>query len=116
MKRKKQRKGDNPFKRLRKEYAQLKKSRYFTSLYIAMITAIFQQLLVRMTGRFYEVHRVRKDLQTDIFDQLGDYYFTRAYRMDSCSFYKLHDILEPYLAQQFFPKEGGIETMRLILT
>ena len=52
-------------------------------------------------------HRVCKDLELDIFNQLGDTnYIHRAYRMDKQTFYKLHKILWPWLENHFFPKEG----------
>ena len=54
-----------------------------------------------------EKPRIRKDLDKDVFDPLGDYYICRAYRMSRDSFDLLHDILEPKLKAKFFPKNGG---------
>ena len=54
-----------------------------------------------------EIPRVRKDLKKDIIDQLGPYYFRRAYRMNVTNFFRLHSILEPHLLKQFFPHGGG---------
>jgi hypothetical protein len=54
-----------------------------------------------------DVHRVRKDLEKDIFLPLGTRFFRRSYRMDKDSFYFLHDLLKEDLEQHFFPKGGG---------
>ena len=94
-------------KRLKKDSNLLNESQYFSSMFISMIAAFTFHLLTRVTGYSYDSHRVRKDLEKDIFNQLGDYYIPRAYRMNKVTFYKLHTILEPLLLNHFFPKEGG---------
>ena len=54
-----------------------------------------------------EFHYSRKDIEKDIFSSLSDRFFRRSYRMHRKSFYSLHGILEPFLKQHFFPKQGG---------
>ena len=85
----------------------MKETQYFSSMFICMIAALSLHLITRVTGYCYDSHRVRKDIEKDIFNQLGDYYLPRAYRMDKATFYKLHTILEPLLNNHFFPREGG---------
>ena len=94
-------------KRLEREYNWMKETQYFSSMFICMIAALSLHLITRVTGYSYDSHRVRKDIEKDIFNQLGDYYLPRAYRMDKDTFYKLHTILEPLLNNHFFPREGG---------
>ena len=76
-------------------------------MFLAMIAALTLHLVTRISGSCYDSHRVRKDLERDIFNQLGDYYIRRAYRMDKPTFYRLHTILQPELERHFFPQEGG---------
>ena len=94
-------------KRLQRESCALQQTQYFSSIFIYMIIALSLHLITRVTGSCYDSHRVRKDLERDIFNQLGDYYIPRAYRMDKQTFYRLHTILRPSLENHFFPKEGG---------
>ena len=82
-------------------------------MFIYMIIALSLHLITRVTGSCYDSHRVRKDLEIDIFNQLGDYYIPRAYGMDKQTFYKLHTILRPRLENHFFPKEGGNRDIHL---
>ena len=94
-------------RRVEREYNWMKETQYFSTLFLCMIAALTLHLITRVTGSSYDSHRVRKDLQKDIFDQLGEYYIRRAYRMDKETFYNLHSILEPLLKSHFFPREGG---------
>ena len=50
-----------------------------------------------------ETPRVRKDIETDIFQPLGDQCLRRAYRMNKQSFYKLYWILKTELEDEFLP-------------
>ena len=50
-----------------------------------------------------EIPRVRKVIETDIFQPLGDQYLRRAYRMNKRSFYKLYWILKTELEDEFLP-------------
>ena len=84
-------------KRLQTESCALQQTQYFSSIFIYMIIALSLHLITRVTGSCYDSHRVRKDLERDIFNQLGDYYIPRAYRMDKQTFYRLHTILRPSL-------------------
>ena len=70
-----------------------------------MIAAFTFHLITCVTGSCYDSHQVRKDLEKDIFNQLGEYYLPRAYRMDKSTFYNLHTILKPLSINHFFPKE-----------
>jgi hypothetical protein len=99
-------------KHLQREYHVIQETQYFSSMFIYMIMALALHILTRVTGSCYDSHRVRKDIERDIFNQLGDYYIPRAYRMDKHTFYRLHSILQPYLEQHFFPKEGGNRDIR----
>jgi hypothetical protein len=60
-----------------------------------------------MGYRASNVHRVRKDIEKDIFLPLSDAYFRWSYRMKKESFYNLHSILQESLENHFFPKKGG---------
>ena len=51
--------------------------------------------------------RVRKDIDKDIFDPLGDYMICSVYRMSRTSFYVIHSMLEPYVMDYFFKNNGG---------
>ena len=77
-------------------------------------TLIISILLIRFILQYFsfftgydEKPRIRKDLDKDVFDPLGDYLIYRAFRMSRESLYLLHDILEPLLNAKFFPKNGG---------
>ena len=77
-------------------------------------TLIISILVIRFILQYFsffagydEKPRIRKDLDKDVFDPLGDYLICRAFRMSRESFYLLHDILEPLLNAKFFPKNGG---------
>ena len=94
-------------KRLERESVCIQESQYFFSMFLAMIAALTLHLITRVSGSCYDTHRVRKDLERDIFNQLGEYYIRRAYRMDKPTFYRLHTILKPELESHFFPQEGG---------
>jgi hypothetical protein len=94
-------------KRHEKNYNSMEENHFFSTMFIAMIAAISFHLLTYVPRCFYDSHRVRKDLEKDIFNQLGEYYLRRAYRMDKYTFYRLHHLLEPLLIKHFFPKEGG---------
>ena len=94
-------------RRVEREFNWIKETQYFSTMFLCMIAALTLHLITRVTGSCYDSHRVRKDLEKDIFNQLGDYYFPRAYRMDKETFYNLHTILEPFLESHFFPREGG---------
>ena len=94
-------------KRYERESKYIHEVQYFSSMFLAMMAAVIFHLISYLPGSFYDSHRVRKDLEKDIFDQLGDYYLPRAYRMDKPTFYKLHQLLDPLLIQHFFPKEAG---------
>ena len=73
---------------------------------LAMMAAVIFHLISYQPGSFYDSHRVRKDLEKDVFDQLGEYYIPMAYQMDKPTFYKLHQILDPLLINHCFPKEA----------
>ena len=94
-------------KRLKNNCKSLNESQFFCTMFMAMIAAFSFHLLTCVFGCSYDSHRVRKDLEKDIFNQLGDYYLRRAYRMNKDTFYKLHSTLEHHLLKHFFPKEGG---------
>ena len=84
-------------KRLQRESNSVQENHYFCSMFLSMVAALTLHLITRVTGSCYDSHRVRKDLEKDIFNQLGHYYFPRAYRMDKKMFYHLHSILQPSL-------------------
>jgi len=79
----------------------------FLSLYLCMISALFFMFLSTIGLRGPDIHRVRKDIEKDIFVPLGPYYLRRSYRMHKESFYALHEILRVHLEEHFFPKRGG---------
>ena len=94
-------------KRYERETKYIHEVQYFSSMLLAMMTAVIFHITSYLPGSFYDSHRVRKDLEKDMFDQLGEYYIPRAYRMDKPTFYKLHQKLDPLLISHFFPKEAG---------
>ena len=77
-----------------------------TLIIVILVIQILIQNFNFFTGK-REKHRKRKDLEEDVFNPLGDYFICRAYRMSRNSFYVLHDILQPYLLEHFFPSGGG---------
>ena len=60
-------------------------------MFISMVAALTLHLLTRVSGYSSDSHRVRKDLEKDIFNPLGDYYLRRAYRMNKPTFYKPYE-------------------------
>ena len=100
-------------KRLQRESNSVQENHYFCSMFLSMVAALTLHLITRVTGSCYDSHRVHKDLEKDIFNQLGHYYFPRAYRMDKKTFYHLHSILQPSLEKHFFPRDGGNRDMYL---
>ena len=79
---------------------------FFSVFFLMMLAMVYHSMTYFYNTR-EEIHRERKDIETDIFLPLGHYYFCRAYRMDKDSFYNLHDILRVQLEDHFFPKGGG---------
>ena len=57
-----------------------------------------------------EKPRVRKNLEKDIFEPLGEQYLRRAYRMKKESFYKLYSILKSELEDEFLPFMNSMTT------
>jgi hypothetical protein len=75
---------------------------------ILMVTLLISHTIFHFCHkRGEDVHRVRKDLEKDIFLPLGTRFFCQSYRMDKESFYILHDLLKEDPEQHFFPKGGG---------
>ena len=94
-------------RRLQRESAVVQQTQYFSTMFVYMLLALSMHLLTLVTGSCHDTHTVRKSLENDIFNQLGSYYITRAYRMDKETFYRLHTILQPQLEMHFFPKDAG---------
>jgi hypothetical protein len=94
-------------KRNERECKHMNEVLYFSSMLLAMMASVIFHLTSYIPFCSYDSHRVRKDLEKDIFEPLGDYYLRRAYRMDKATFYKLHEILDPLLLKHFFPRDAG---------
>ena len=101
--------------RYERESKYIHEVQYFSSMFLAMMAAVIFNLISYLPHSFYDSHRVRKDLEKDIFDQLGDYYVPRAYRMDKPTFYKLHQLLDLLLIQHFFQRKPATEIFIPIL-
>ncbi len=73
-----------------------------------LLTLVFFHTIALMgVTKDSNTHRVRKDLEKDIFLPLGETYFRQSYRMHKESFYTLHNLLSLELKKHFFPKNGG---------
>jgi hypothetical protein len=58
-----------------------------------MVTLILHHTLAGFHLKTTNIHRVRKDLEKDIFQPLSEKFFQRSYRMNKKSFYILHEII-----------------------
>jgi hypothetical protein len=108
--------NNKPPKKRRKKSKELDDELYQQDLttmqsVIVILSLIFFHTLSLMGIKDSNLHRVRKDLKTDIFDPLGDKYVRRSYRMSKESFYNLHNLLEEELKNHFFPKNGGTRSV-----
>ncbi len=80
----------------------------YTTVITILICVVYHHILsLKKKKTKSEYHRVRKDLELDIFSALNGKLFRSAYRMEKHTFYHLHSILEDALEKHFFPKEGG---------
>jgi hypothetical protein len=84
----------------------------YTTLITILICVVYHKLIsLKRIKSKTEYHRVRKDLELDIFSTLNGNLFRSAYRMEKHTFYHLHGILEDDLEKEFFPKQGGTRCM-----
>ena len=56
-------------RRYERESKYINEVQYFSSMLLAMMAAVIFHLIYYLPGSFYDSHRVRKDLEKDIFDQ-----------------------------------------------
>ncbi len=84
--------------------------KYMESMAVLM-SLIFFHTIALCGVKDNNLHRVRKNLEKDIFNPLGDKYLRRSYRMSKEAFYNLHDLIQPELKNHFFPKNGGTRSV-----
>jgi hypothetical protein len=89
-----------------KKHEENKTNKSIFSSFVLMVTLILYHTLAGFCLKTPHIHRVRKDLEKDIFLPLGDKFFQRSYHMKK-TFYILQEVLREGLEHHFLPKNGG---------